>query len=383
MIVKAIIIGLVARYVYSMYKYMGYDMEMTYNDRSCKLKNPEMIGSEDLSLSRDGKVLFVSQGDLYNTFHHGPKRSAEGHIYTLGINDDEAVKANIQGFPSKFTFRPHGMYVSKTTDLMYIVNHLGAFSQVEVFKIDYETLPITLQYVRSIRDDSLFPKYGINDVVEGESAGEVYITNWLPFGLPVQGASHPADFKEKIVNSLKAQLLISGTTGVSLTNLFRCSWNLENPNEPARCELATSRTFVSANGITTNEDRTKIFVADCSKKQIVVFSKKTKQGHLIFDHAIDVPYAIDNIEYQSNGDLLIGSIPILHIAADAKGPQDPVPGGMLVASPKGKSGQEWTLSHPLVHDGTTMSQISSAARFGDRVILGSPYANGMLVCDAV
>ena len=299
----------------------------------------------------------------------------------MGIEDDEAVRAEIENFPSTMTFRPHGMYVSKTTDLMYVVNHLGEYSQVEVFKINYDTTPITLRYVRSVRDDKLFPKYGINDVVEGEKEGEVYITQWLPFGLPAGGSNHGETLKEKVLNSLKTQVLLTATTGLSLTRLFRCEWDVQDPSKPSRCELATSRTFVGANGITTNDDRSKIFVVDLPAKHVVVFAKKTKRGHLIFDHVIDLPYAVDNIEYQSNGDLLIGTIPILHIAADAKGPQDPVPGGMLVASPKGSSGQDWTLSHPLVHDGTKMSQVSAAARFGDRVVLGSPYDNGILVCE--
>ncbi len=339
------------------------------------------VGSEDLSMSRDGKVLFITQGDLHKTFHHGPKHSADGHIYTLGIDDDKAVPSEIENFPSTMTFRPHGIYVSKTTDLMYVVNHLGEYSQVEVFKINYDATPISLRYVRSVRDDNLFPRYGINDVVEGEKEGEVYITQWLPFGLPAGGSNHGETLKEKVVNSLKAQVLLAGATGLSLTRLFRCQWDVQDPTKPSRCELATSRSFVGANGITTNDDRTKIFVVDATAKQVVVFAKKAKRGHLTFDHVIDLPYAVDNIEYQSNGDLLMGTIPILHIAADAKGPQDPVPGGMLVASPKGSSSQDWTLSHPLVHDGTQMSQVSAAARFGDRIVLGSPFANGILVCE--
>ena len=381
MLVRALVVGLIARYVYTMYVFMDYGNDVKYNDESCSLRNPEMVGSEDLSLSRDGQTLFITQGDLHKTFHHGPKNSAEGHIYTLGIDDEEAVRAEIENFPSSMTFRPHGMYVSKTTDLMYVVNHLGDYSQVEVFKINYDTTPISLLYVRSIRDDQLFPKYGINDVVEGETEGEVYITQWLPFGLPSGGSNHGETFKEKVVNSLKTQVLLTGTTGLSLTRLFRCRWDVQDSNKPSRCELATSRTFVGANGITTNDDRTKIFVVDATAKQVVVFAKKTKRGYLTFDHVIHLPFAVDNIEYQSNGDLIMGSIPILHIAADAKGPQDPVPGGMLVATPKGSSGQEWVVSHPLLHDGTKMSQVSAAARFGKRIVLGSPYANGILVCE--
>jgi hypothetical protein len=42
---------------------------------------------------------------------------------------------------------------------------------------------------------------------------------------------------------------------------------------------------------------------------------------------------------------------------------------------------EWKVTTDLNHDGSLLSQISAASRYGDRVVLGSPYSPGILVCD--
>ena len=57
-----------------------------------------------------------------------------------------------------------------------------------------------------------------------------------------------------------------------------------------------------------------------------------------------------------------------------------VPGGIAVATPS-KGG--WTVRNVLEHDGTKLSQISAAARWGSTVFLGSPFSEGLLVCSDV
>jgi len=75
---------------------------------------------------------------------------------------------------------------------------------------------------------------------------------------------------------------------------------------------------------------------------------------------------------------LIGTIPDF-IAASRRGSDESVhvPGGLAVVE---RAGAGWRVRDMLEHDGTKLSQISAAARYGDRVILGSPFSKGILVC---
>ena len=44
-----------------------------------------------------------------------------------------------------------------------------------------------LEYVTSVVDPKLFQNFALNAVVEGKGPGEIYVTEWLPFGFPRTG----------------------------------------------------------------------------------------------------------------------------------------------------------------------------------------------------
>ena len=82
-----------------------------------------------------------------------------------------------------------------------------------------------------------------------------------------------------------------------------------------------------------------------------------------------------------NGDIISGSIPHIYkaIANDAKeGSVEAVPGGMSVVT-KDENGN-YVETHPMMHDGTKLSQISAAVRWNNIVYLGSPFNEGVLMC---
>ena len=45
-----------------------------------------------------------------------------------------------------------------------------------------------------------------------------------------------------------------------------------------------------------------------------------------------------------------------------------------------KSGENWITKGVLKHDETKLKQISVAARLGPRIVLGSQFSEGILVC---
>ena len=66
---------------------------------------------------------------------------------------------------------------------MYVINHLGPKSVVEVLQIKYneacldnsDECPVSLHYVTTV-DSPLFDRYALNDLVEGMDQSEIYIT---------------------------------------------------------------------------------------------------------------------------------------------------------------------------------------------------------------
>ena len=86
----------------------------------------------------------------------------------------------------------------------------------------------------------------------------------------------------------------------------------------------------------------------------------------------------DNIEYDNETDeLIMGTI--LDFDAFIKkfnGEDVAVAGGLSVA----RKSDGWKIHDNLNHGGTKLSQISAAARWGEKVVLGSPFSEGILVC---
>ena len=83
-------------------------------------------------------------------------------------------------------------------------------------------------------------------------------------------------------------------------------------------------------------------------------------------------------------EILIGTVPDPMAAlAYGEGVDDVlVPGGLAIARQERRGGGalQWVVNDVLNHDGSQLSQVSSGARFGSRVVLGSPYSQGVLVC---
>ena len=121
---------------------------------------------------------------------------------------------------------------------------------------------------------------------------------------------------------------------------------------------------------------------DPTEKMITIFDV-SEDRRLIKHSEIKLPHAADNIEYDDKtGEILIGTIPDVKAILNKKfsDPNIVVPGGVAIAAP---SGGGWSVRNILAHDGTKLSQISAAARYGSTVFLGSPFSEGLLVCSDV
>ena len=95
---------------------------------------------------------------------------------------------------------------------------------------------------------------------------------------------------------------------------------------------------------------------------------------------LKLPLAADNIEYDDEADeILIGTIPDIPALMKVMDGDKTVaiPGGMAIAS---STSSGWKVKDVLEHDGTKLSGISAALRFGSKIVLGSPGSEGILVC---
>ena len=164
-----------------------------------------LISCEDLALGKYG-ILFITSGDLNQTFGYGPASANSGNIWMMNMKAEipkdlkqlQLVKANIESSPgfsqNRFRFQPHGIDISNTTDRLYVINHNQDYSSVIIFEIRYnekclmdkEACPFknaASLIFRSEITSNLFPFMALNDVVEA-SANEIYVTQWIPYPYP-------------------------------------------------------------------------------------------------------------------------------------------------------------------------------------------------------
>ena len=188
------------------YKTTKFKDQFELTDEKCELAGMDMgmISSEDMVLGKYG-ILFITSGDLKNTFENGPASANTGNIFMMNMNNTkdlqklDIVKANIHSSPfsrKNFRFQPHGMDLSNSTNRLYVINHNKGYSSVIIFDIKYNMNCLkekpqegclfentaSLVFKAEVTSE-LFPVMALNDVVEA-SETEFYVTQWLPYGYP-------------------------------------------------------------------------------------------------------------------------------------------------------------------------------------------------------
>ncbi|MBE9488738.1 MAG: hypothetical protein IMY67_00470, partial [Bacteroidetes bacterium] len=132
-----------------------------------------------------------------------------------------------------------------------------------------------------------------------------------------------------------------------------------------------------ANGINFDAKRNLIFVASPRKFLVKVYSRNT-DGSLEFIEDIPCGTGVDNIEFDSDGNLWIGAHPnLLKFAAYAKGKEAMSPSEIIKIAYKGKN--DYTVEKIFVNDGTAMSSSSVAAPFKDLILTGNVMDNKFLI----
>jgi hypothetical protein len=387
-----ILLAILLRYLISWYYFLDYPTTLKYNDETCTLVGSEqLVGSEDMAIGLNN-ILFITSGDLHNVFEHGTTAAKMGGIWSFDLSskeDAQPQKLQLRGFDVEtHGFYAHGLYVSNLTSRLYVVNHAVAYSGIEIFYIDYSTSPPSLQHESTVGGDGLtFPLRTINDVVEGDNEiNELYVTQWLPNSVPMEGKRKKSKSFHEMLNGL-VNLFVQ-LFGMKLTSVFKCE---RGTDSLWKCIPASDTRFVGSNGITISKDRSLVYINDAPSKDVSIFRRNHTDGTLTFLEKFDTIISMDNIEIEGHGNddevsIIMGSIPKLHQYVRNKlyHLNDRVAGGAVVAFKKNNGNtndNKWILKRLVTHDGSKLSQISAAARYGDRIVMGSPFSNGILVCD--
>ena len=219
--------------------------------------HPKFAGStEDVAIYKDGLAL-VSAGDMAMAFGLGlweeggmKDQIVPGGILTVDLKNwggpgtQPTIKdVPIIGMPSDIVWISHGIYLSNVTSKLYSVNH--GFSNggeaVLVFDLaDGEDGP-TLTYDRAIKSD-LWSHGQLNDVIEGPSGKELYVTRLLHQPYSVTGPATPGN----------TVLQIFGTTPPGAGVIFHCAWEGKDDEPVCKKALAEGGGMTAPNGITIN-----------------------------------------------------------------------------------------------------------------------------------
>lgn len=132
-----------------------------------------------------------------------------------------------------------------------------------------------------------------------------------------------------------------------------------------------------ANGINIDRERNLVFVASPRRFLIKVYSKNNAHS-LTFIEDIPCGTGVDNIEFDTDGNLFVGCHPnLLHFSAYATGKKETAPSEILKITYRGKA--DYTVESIYTNNGSQVSATSVAAPFGDFLLVGNVKDDKVLV----
>ena len=303
------------------------------------VKKIAIPGAEDITISTTDSFALISSTKR-GIFP--PTKEEVGGLYLMEL---KSGNFNIKPLTSSFKtpFAPHGISIFKkdSTYKVMAINHTPSGHSIEVFTLNGETLT----FEKSLTDDSMISP---NDIVLIDE-NRFYFTNDHGY---TKGIGR---FMEEYA-------------GLAVSNVVY--FDGKNYNEVADG-------IAYANGINFDAKRNLLFVASPRKFLVKVYSRNT-DGSLEFIENIPCGTGVDNIEFDTEGNLWIGAHPnLLRFTAYAKGGKDISPSEIVKIQYKGKN--DYTVEKIYVNDGTEMSASTVAAPFGNLILTGNVMDDKFLI----
>lgn len=303
------------------------------------LKKINIAGAEDITISRKDSFAIISSTARLKL----PKSKQEiGGLYLIDLRAEDLKPIHlIKDF--KKPFAPHGisMYQKDSITTIAAISHTLEGEFIEFFTLVNQQL----KHEKTLKNEKI---YSPNDIVLLDE-NRFYFTN-----------DHK--YKEGFGRFSEDYL------GFSMSNVIY----FDGKNY---AEVANGIAY--ANGINFDTKRNLVFVASPRKFLVKVF-KRNNDGTLEFIEDIDCKTGVDNIEFDENDHLWIGSHPnLLHFAAYAKGDETISPSEIIKINYKQKG--EYTIEQIYMEDGTEMSASTVAVPFGDLIFTGNVMDDNFLI----
>ncbi|MFN3233307.1 MAG: SMP-30/gluconolactonase/LRE family protein [Alphaproteobacteria bacterium] len=295
-------------------------------------------GSEDITIDQNTGIAYISSVDRRDG-------TRQGAIFGYDLNASDAVPINLTPFED-ISFQPHGISLWASPGgpgRLMVISHPARNDRVEHEVIVYEALGMALREVKRIVDPTPeAPQFLMNpnDLV-AISPGAFYATN-----------DHAAQTEN----------------GKMIEDLFGLS------RAPiVFYDGADFQTVIEGmdlpNGISASDDARQIYIGSTMDDAVHVYDRHPDTNALTLKQSIDTGAGVDNIERLPDGSLVLGVHPnivqLFRYVADA---DIPSPGKVLAI--------RWDGDTPVVEtlyatDGTELSGLSVAARYGNRMLIGS------------
>jgi arylesterase/paraoxonase len=301
-----------------------------------------ILGAEDLTIHPGTGIAYVSATDRRSVLAGGPGRGA---IYAYDLKLDAPKLQNLTPAAAP-DFRPHGLslYVGDDGhDVLYVINHAGGRHSIEI----YDLVGIKLSHRGTLSDPLLVTP---NDLV-AVGRDRLYVTN-----------DHAN----------------AGGLGRALEDYLRRSIsNIVYYDGERFTEVASGIRY--PNGINVSPDGRDLYVASTTGGEVLGFRVDPASGMIQRRGVIPIGSGVDNIEIDAKGDLWIGAHPkLLTFVQHAEDAGQNAPAQILrVSDPNGDA--------PLVEEvllslGEDLSGSSVGAVYGDRLLVGSVFDDGILDC---
>ena len=303
------------------------------------VKRIEIPGAEDITVSLSDSFAIVSstKRGIYP-----PKEEETGGLYFMNLKGQDFRTTLLTSTFSK-PFAPHGISMIKndSTYKIMAISHTLKGHSIEVFNLQNKKLTHKKTLVNKLM---ISP----NDIVMIDD-NRFYFTNDHKY---TEGFGRLTE--DYLGRSLSNVIYFDGTT-------YR--------------EVANGISY--ANGINYDAKRNLLFVASPRKFLIKVY-KTNVDGSLEFIENIDCGTGVDNIEFDTEGNLYIGAHPnLLKFASYAKGKVEHSPSEIIKIDYSNTN--DYSVETVYLDDGTTMSGSTVAAPFGDLLLTGNVMEDFFLI----
>jgi arylesterase/paraoxonase len=300
--------------------------------------------SEDITINPRTGMAFISSDDRRQWFAGG-SAGVQGAIFGFDLSSTHPALIRLTK-DLGFEFHPHGigLYLpGEGTPSLFVVNHRSDGQFIEIFDIRNQTLSHRASISGKLMNSP-------NDVIP-VGPNTFYVTN-------DHGSTSPFGRKlEDYLQLARSYVLYYDGKG------FR----------------KVAEKIAYANGINISHDGETVYVASTVAGGIRLYDRDITSGSLTFQKAIDLGTGVDNIELDSDGNLWIGAHPkLLTFVKYAKDPNTRSPSQVLEIRFNGDG--NYTVEEIYLNRGSPLSGSSAAAVFHGRLMVGSVFDRGFLLC---